>query len=112
MEYSNYGKANRRIERWAKNENQINHKIVYAYFICIENEGFATIEYMRKLCSNKNDKTLYVEKFNENYANMKTDAAHSHGKVFEDDKNKVWIWSVVEPTLLKYKSEFMKVKKG
>ena len=35
MEYSNYGKANRRIERWAKNENQINHKIVYAYFICI-----------------------------------------------------------------------------
>lgn len=66
---------------------------------------------MRKLCSNKNDKTLYVEKFNENYANMKTDAAHSHGKVFEDDKNKVWIWSVVEPTLLKYKSEFMKVKK-
>ena len=106
MEYSNYGKANRRIERWAKNENQINHKIVYAYFICIENEGFATIESMRKLCSNKNDKTLYVEKFNENYA------AHSHGIVFEYDKKKVWIWSGGEPTLLKYISEFMKVKKG
>lgn len=65
---------------------------------------------MHKICSNKNNMALYVEKFKDNYASMKTDAAHNHGKVFEDDGNKVWIWSIIEPTLLKYKDEFIKNK--
>lgn len=107
METCNYGKANRRIEKWSKCKNQINHKIICAYFICLKSEGFVTVESMRKICSNKNNKSLYVEKFNGNYANMKTDSAHSHGKVFEDDGHNVWIWSVVEQTLLKYKDEFV-----
>lgn len=107
MKVDNYGKANRRIKKWSECKHQINHKIVRSYFICVENEGFATIESMKKICGNIKDESLYVKNFNNNYSNMKTDAAHSHGKVFEDDGYRVWIWDVVEPTLLKYKNKFL-----
>lgn len=107
MDNAQYGKANRRIRKWAECEGQINHKIISAYFTCLEHEGFATVESMRKLCSDRSNTALYVEKFAGNYANMKTDAGHSHGRVFEDDGHRVWIWDVVEPTLLKYRKEFM-----
>ena len=29
-----------------------------------------------------------------------------HGKVFEDDGDRVWIWDKVEETLMKYKNSF------
>ncbi len=37
---------------------------------------------------------------------MKIDGAKSHGKVFEDDGENVWLWSEIEDTLLKHKSSF------
>lgn len=37
---------------------------------------------------------------------MKLDGPKSHGKVFEDDGNRVWIWSEVEETLFQYKASF------
>ena len=37
---------------------------------------------------------------------MKIDGPKSHGKVFEDDGDHVWIWDEVEETLMNYKNSF------
>lgn len=99
-------KANRRIHLWASRPNQINHKIIKAYFIALDINGEATLDLMEHLCSNPDCKDLFVSTFKENYSNMKTDRHNSHGKVFEDDGNRVWIWDKVKDTLMKYKSSF------
>ena len=49
---------------------------------------------------------LYVPTFRNNYSQMKLDGPKSHGRVFEDDGNGVWIWAEVEETLLQYKNSF------
>ena len=71
----------------------------------------ATLTMMERLCSDKNHPELYVPTFRNNYAQMKIDGPKSHGKVFEDDGEKVWIWHEVEPLLLQYKNSFYKQEK-
>ena len=41
---------------------------------------------------------------------MKIDGSKSHGKVFEDDGENVWLWQEVKEVLLKYKSSFYEGK--
>lgn len=86
--------------------DQYNHKIIRAYFTAVDMAGEATITMMEQLCSDKNNPELYVPTFKNNYSQMKIDSSKSHGKVFEDNGDKVWIWSEVENTLMKYKSNF------
>jgi hypothetical protein len=101
-----YGKAIQRIPMWALKPEQYNHKIIRAYFKAVEINGYATIDMMERLCSDKNNPEMYVTTFKNNYSQMKLDGPKSHGKVFEDDGDKVWIWSEVEETLMKYKNSF------
>lgn len=101
-----YGKAIQRMPVWALKPTQYNHKIIRAYFVAIATTGCATIETMEHLCSDKNVPELYVPTFKNNYSQMKLDVSKSHGKVFEDDGENVWIWSEVEETLMKYKNSF------
>lgn len=75
----------------------------------MEKDGVATIESMRKLCS-QNNTPLYVQKFDANYTNMKTEAGNSHGKVFEDDGHKVWLWKTIESDVLSRKNIFLEGK--
>ena len=91
---------------WALKPNQYNHKIIKSYFMSIDIAENATIVMMERLCSDKNRPDLYVPTFKNNYSQMKLDGPKSHGKVFEDDGNHVWIWNEVEETLMQYKSEF------
>lgn len=100
------GKAKQRIPVWALKANQYNHKIIRAFFESIDIAGEATLPMMERLCSDKDHPELYVPTFRNNYAQMKLDGPKSHGKVFEDDGNRVWMWSEVEETLLQYKSSF------
>lgn len=99
-----------RMEGWADKHWQNNHKIICAYFICLEKDGLATIESMRRLCGDSGNPALYVKRFSENYASMKTEAGNSHGKVFEDDGNRVWIWDVVAPKCLQLRERFLQGK--
>ena len=99
-----YGKALQRIPMWALKPNQYNHKIIKAYFMSIDIAEHATLMMMERLCSNKDRPDLYVPTFRNNYAQM--DGPKSHGKVFEDDGDRVWIWDEVEETLMQYKSSF------
>lgn len=108
---SNYGKALHRIPKWASSPNQYNHKIVKAYFMSVDIAGEATLNMMERLCSDKERPDLYVPTFRNNYSQMKTDAGNPHGKVFEDDGERVWIWEEVKETLLKYKESFYSTKK-
>lgn len=85
---------------------QYNHKIIRAYFEAIGIAGQATIAMMQRLCSDKEHPELYVPTFKNNYSQMKLDGPKSHGKVFEDDGENVWLWSEVEKTLMKYKTSF------
>lgn len=101
-----YGKALQRIPMWALKPNQYNHKIIKAYFMSIDIAEHATLMMMERLCSNKDRPDLYVPTFRNNYAQMKLDGPKSHGKVFEDDSDRVWIWDEVEETLMQYKSSF------
>ena len=44
---------------------------------------------MERLCSDKEHPELYVPTFKNNYSQMKIDGPKSHGKVFEDDGERV-----------------------
>ena len=101
-----YGKAVQRIPMWALKPNQYNHKIIKAYFMSVDIAGEATLNMMERLCSDKERPDLYVPTFKNNYSQMKLDGPKSHGKVFEDDGERVWIWDEEEETLMKYKNSF------
>ena len=101
-----YGKAIQRIPMWALKPNQYNHKIIKAYFMSVDIAGEATLNMMERLCSDKERPDLYVPTFKNNYSQMKLDGPKSHGKVFEDDGDRVWIWDEVEETLMNFKNNF------
>lgn len=103
--YGAAGKANEKISRWAKNPTQYNSTIVWAFFKAEAENGKATKDFMRQLCEQRG---MSEKCFDSNYASMKTDAGRSHGKVFEDDGETVWIWEGVKGTLLRHKSDFYK----
>ncbi|MBU3850742.1 MAG: hypothetical protein IAA16_09265 [Candidatus Treponema excrementipullorum] len=99
-------KIKSRIASWVKHPEQINHRILKAFFYLHEKYGTVTLDGMKMLCSQK-DTDFYVKTFESNYASMKTESGHNHGKVFEDDKEKVWIAPEVEVFVMSYKSEFL-----
>ena len=101
-----YGKAILRIPMWAMKPSQYNHKIIKAFFMAQDSNGESKLSMMEQLCSNKEHTDLFVPTFRNNYSQMKLDGPKSHGKVFEDDGERVWIWDEVEETLMKYKESF------
>ena len=102
-----YGKAIQRIPVWALKPNQYNHKIIRAFFEAEDADGEVHLSTMEKLCSDKERSELYVPTFRNNYAQMKIDGPKSHGKVFEDDGDRVWIWKEVEEVLRSHKNSFL-----
>lgn len=95
----NFTKINR-IQLWAKRPNQVNHKIIKA-FLELENKGDVHLHDLRETCSSKDSRYL-VDKFDENYASMKSDAGNSHGNVFYDDKGIVFIHSRVRDEIKRH----------
>ena len=107
MEKDSYGKALQRIPVWALKPNQYNHKIIRAFFEAEEATGEVHLSTMELLCSDKERSELYVPTFKNNYSQMKLDGPKSHGKVFEDDGDHVWIWKEVEDVLRRHRDSFM-----
>jgi len=79
-----------RIELWAHRPTQVNHKIIRA-FLDLEKNGDVHLPELREHCKREHD----IVKFDDNYAGMKTDEGHSHGKVFYDDGDVVKMFSIV-----------------
>lgn len=102
------GKAMTRIPKWAVKSDQMNHRIVRAFFEVERDIGRVTITDLEHRCSDqtKYPKT-YVRDFRGNFAQMKIDAPKSHGKVFQIEGGTVVIWDYVKDTLMEYKSVFL-----
>lgn len=105
----NYAKAMRKIPTWARKPHQNNHKIIKAYFQIQEEKGVVNVDELAERCSDsENYKSTYCADFKGNFAQMKTDAGNSHGKVFVVEDTYVEIWEVVEELLMKNKELFVK----
>lgn len=106
-EDSYYAKANRKIPTWARKPQQNNHRIVRAFFEIEEQMGMVTVDALSERCSSPSDyPDTYTTDFKGNFAQMKTDASNSHGKVFVVDNDVVEIWNEVIEILLEYKDYF------
>lgn len=101
------GKAIGRIPIWARRGDQINHKIIRAFFQLECELGEVPLKELERRClDNTNHRDVYIPTFKSNYAQMKMDAPKSHGKVFEELDGKVIIWDRVKAALMEYKDSF------
>lgn len=113
VEDNNYAKANRKIPVWANREKQNNHKLIKAFLLIEEEQGQVSYEELMERCSNVTKyPDTYVNDFRGNFAQMKTDASNSHGKVFVVDGDKVEIWNEVLDTLRQYRDSFLNSNSG
>lgn len=105
--FSEWGKANKRIPRWARNPQQNNHKILRAFFELKHELGNVTIDALRRRCSDPTGHpNTYVPHFDNNFSQMKFDNGNSHGKVFEEHDGYITIWDRISDTLQKYRDFF------
>lgn len=105
----NDGKANGKIPKWAVAPSQNNHRIIRAYLQLLEEHGRVTRPELERRCQSPNEHPdVYVSDFYGNFTSMKTDKGNSHGKVFTDDGYNIGIWEIVEDTVEKYRSLFLK----
>lgn len=103
-----YGKANRKIPSWAKKPQQNNHRIIKAFFELLDEFGTVTVEELSERCSNIDEyPELYVTDFKSNFAQMKTDAGKSNGKVFITNGDEVEIWEEIKEVLIAHKNFFV-----
>lgn len=110
---SNYAKANRKIPLWAQKPNQNNHKIIKAFFELEEEKEFVTLEDLNKRCSNQSEfPDTFVSDFRGNFAQMRTDASNSHGKVFIVNDGNINIWDEVKDVMMENKNLFMNSSAG
>lgn len=112
-EDSNFAKANRKIPGWSRKGNQNNHKILKAFLQIEEEQGEVLYDELVKRCSNAKDyPDTFVSDFTGNFAQMKTDASNSHGKVFILEGDKVEIWDEILSTVRQYRDDFLNSKSG
>jgi len=106
----NFRKAVNKIELWKNRPWQNNHKILKAFWELEDELGVVTVEALEARCSDKDNHTkTYVEKFDINFVQMRTDKGNSNGKVFDlYDENKVKIWDEVYEGIVAFKEDFIK----
>lgn len=86
LEIGNFKKLHK-IKDWAAKPWQINHKIIAA-FLFLERQGKVERSLLKRYCI----ENLRISTFEGNFASMKTDSAHSHGKIFYEENSRVKIW--------------------
>lgn len=108
-EDSNYAKANHKIPIWAHKPQQNNHKIIRAFFQLEQELEFVTVKALSERCNNLKDyPDTFTRDFKGNFAQMKTDASNSHGKVFIVNNDVIEIWSEIKEVLMMNKHFFYK----
>ncbi len=106
--WEEWGKANQRIPRWARNPQQNNHKILRAFFELQKEMKAVTIDALRRRCSDPvGHPETYVPHFDNNFSQMKFDNGHSHGKVFEEHNGFINVWDRISDTLQRYRDYFL-----
>jgi hypothetical protein len=77
-----------KIALWAQRPHQINHRIIRAYLELYKKASDVKKNDLKKLCEEKYD----LKTFETNFASLKTDSGHSHGKVFKEDNGVVAVY--------------------
>ncbi|MBT3318385.1 MAG: hypothetical protein HN948_03130 [Clostridia bacterium] len=104
-----YGKAKRKIPKWAANSNQYNHRILRAFFQIEKDMGFVPYSVLEKRCAdNDSHPDINVPTFRSNFDQMKVDNSKSHGKVFEVKYGNVELWDYTKERVLEYKNDFVR----
>ena len=94
-------KINRKIPRWAKNQNQINSRILKTYLRLVEkNKAPVSEQALRDAYGDDNE-------FLNNYPQMKGISERNHCKVFDVYDGIVEIWEPANKIIEKYKSNFL-----
>lgn len=102
-----FGKAIRKIPALAYKPNQNNHRLIKAFLLIQEEQNKVFLEELVSRCTDqKNYPDTYVSDFKGNFAQMKTDAGNSHGKVFIMENTEVQIWPEVAPLINEYSEIF------
>lgn len=85
-----------RIKKWSERPANINHRMIKAYLKLRSTSDVSKKDFIN-LCSDvSSNPKFYVEKFIQNYNSMKTDAGNSHGKIFFEDSDLVYLYPQVE----------------
>jgi hypothetical protein len=87
-----------KIAIWAKNPQQINHRIIRAFLFVEKQDGEVEYSVLKQYCTD----TLGMGTFAGNFNSMKTDSSNSHGKVFFIEGSKVRIWDRVRKEIDKF----------
>lgn len=88
-------KVERRIPKWlSKGKENINSIILYSYLELLNEQNFVSRKRLEEKCS------PFVEKFNGNFNQMSHFGKNNHAKVFEVDKDKVYLWEPIKNFIL------------
>lgn len=87
-------RVHRKIPKWAKSPNQINHKILRNYLELLKQNDFVYIDDLEN-----HSKT--IKSFKSNFGQMKIISDHNHAKVFDVLNDKVYLWEPVKSFILK-----------
>lgn len=87
-------RVRRKIPKWAKSPDQINHKIVRIYLELLKQNDFV---YLYDL----ENHSKRIKTFKSNFEQMKIISDHNHAKVFDVINDKVYLWEPVKSFILK-----------
>ncbi len=87
-------RVRRKILKWAKSPDQINHRIVRIYLELLKQNNFVYLDDLEN-----HSKT--IKTFKSNFGQMKIISDHNHAKVFDIINDKVYLWDPVKSDVLK-----------
>jgi len=87
-------RVRRKILKWAKSPDQINHKIVKIYLELLKQNTFVYLDDL-EIHSKK------IKTFKSNFGQMKIISDHNHAKIFDVINDKVYLWEPVKSDVLK-----------
>ena len=97
-------KIEKRVPKWLRNKEQYNSKILYAFIkLYKQNNGIVTLEKLKEEAGIKG-----VGKFEKNYDQMKNFGPKNHGKIFEQNGEKVYLWNKIEDIIW---NQYKQIKK-
>lgn len=99
-------KVSSRIKGWAKNQGQINSKILTSFLeLSLKDNEYITEDNFKSYFKSKFPKI----RFDSNFYQMKTIDSHNHGKVFEQNGENITIWEPVRPYVEEYEKQVFKL---
>lgn len=88
-------KVKKRVQNWfGKGRTQINSTILLIFLKLLGDNKYVSLSQLEKECNKE------INSFNSNFAQMTCFGKRNHGKLFEIDKDKVYLWEPVKDVIL------------